>query len=186
MKRLLILAAILFAMLTATASCQTFDLNEKMLDAAFALDEQQALIPDASEQRVLLTLTVKGINKEDYKVDYTIDGKPGSGSNSLTIYDTAISETGLYSFGELHLDKRMYTDDYDGNFPSGSSTKLLYLNDGKYTHLSLGTAKFLSPKLRPGTHTIEYTVTNSYGQTVEKTTTFTLPTVGGGQNLPGI
>ena len=83
------MAAILFAMLTATASCQTFDLNEKMLDAAFALDEQQALIPDATEQRVQLTLTVKGINEEDYKVDYTIDGEPGSGSNSLTIYDTA-------------------------------------------------------------------------------------------------
>lgn len=180
MKRLLMLTAILFAMLAATASCQNFDLNEKMLDAAFTLDEQQVLIPGASEQRVLLTLIVKGINKEDYKVDYTIDGKPGSGSNSLTIYDTAISETGLYSFGELHLDKRMYTDDYDGNFPSGSSTKLHYLNDGKYTHPSLGTARFLSPKLRPGTHTIEYTVTNSHGQTVEKTTKFTLPTQSNG------
>ena len=175
MKRLLILAAILFAMLTATASCQTFDLNEKMLDAAFALDEQQALIPDASEQRVLLTLTVKGINKEDYKVDYTIDGKPGSGSNSLTIYDTAISETGLYSFGEIHLDKRMYTDDYDGNFPTGSFTKLRSINTGKNSCQSLGRAKFLSPKLKAGTHTIEYTITNSHGQTVEKTTSFTLP-----------
>lgn len=169
------MAAILFAMLTATASCQNFDLNEKMLDAAFALDEQQALIPGASEQRVLLTLTVKGINKEDYKVDYTIDGKPGSGSNSLTIYDTCISETGLYSFGEVYIPTSMYTNDYEGNFPTGSSTKLRRINTGKNSCQRLGRAKFLSPKLKAGTHTIEYTVTNSQGQTVEKTTSFMLP-----------
>lgn len=175
MKRLSLMAAILFAMLAATASCQTFDLNEKMLDAAFTLNEEQVLIPDATEQRVQLTLTVKGINEEDYKVDYTIDGKPGSSSNSLTIYDTAISETGLYSFGEIHLDKRMYTDDYDGNFPTGSSTKLRRINTGKNSCQNLGKAKFLSPKLKAGTHTIEYTVTNSHGQKIEKATTFTLP-----------
>lgn len=169
------MTAILFAMLTATASCQTFDLNEKMLDATFTLDEQQVLIPGASEQRVLLTLTVKGINKEDYKVDYTIDGKPGSGSNSLTIYDTGISETGLYSFGEVYMPTSMYTNDYEGNFPTGSSTKLRSINTGKNSCQSLGSAKFLSPKLKAGMHTIEYTVTNSHGQKIEKATTFSLP-----------
>lgn len=169
------MAAILFAMLAATASCQNFDLNEKMLDAAFTFNEEQVLIPDATEQRVQLTLTVKGINEEDYKVDYTIDGEPGSGSNSLTIYDTAISETGLYSFGEVYMPTSMYTNDYEGNFPTGSSTKLRRINTGKNSCQSLGRAKFLSPKLKAGTHTIEYTVTNSQGQTVEKTTSFMLP-----------
>ncbi len=175
MKRLSLMTTILFAMLAATASCQTFDLNEKMLDATFTLDEQQVLIPGASEQRVLLTLTVKGINKEDYKVDYAIDGEPGSGSNSLTVYDTAISETGLYSFGEVYMPTSMYTDDYEGNFPTGSSTKLRSINTGKNSCQSLGRAKFLSPKLKAGTHTIEYTVTNSHGQKIEKATTFSLP-----------
>lgn len=177
MKRLSLMTAILFAILTATTSCQTFDLNEKMLDATFTLDEQQVLIPGASEQRVLLTLTVKGINKEDYKVDYTIDGEPGSGSNSLTIYDKGISETGLYSFGEVYMPTSMYTNDYEGNFPTGSSTKLRSINTGKNSCQSLGRAKFLSPKLKAGTHTIEYTVTNSHGQKIEKATTFSLPDV---------
>lgn len=175
MKKLILWIILLFVMLPPMTSCQSFELNEHMIEASFVYDESQTGNPGDMERRVQLTLMVKGINKERYTIDYTIDGEAGIDKKALTIIgEAAESETGQYSFGEIHMEKQLFTNDYNGNFPTGSSVKLRYQNNGSYTHPSVGTAVFLSPKLGAGRHIIAFTVTNSYGDKISGSKEFTI------------
>jgi hypothetical protein len=161
----LVLAFSIFFSLT---SCNDFKLDERMLEANFLVHGGEYNKHDSTTRRAWLTLMVKGLNEDAYVLDYTIDGKAGSGANALYIIDEQTS-TLVYNsqkfIGSEYMSETMFSGVYDGNFPSGSATTLRFLDDRSGRHPSTGSVSFLSPKLPAGKHTIEYTVTNSYGDT---------------------
>lgn len=162
-----ILAIATMALVTMT-SCQEFQLNEHMKEASFMVDGGDYNKQDNTTRRVWMTLMVTGLNEDPYTLDYTIDGKAGSGANALYLIDeetrTLVYNSQIF-MGSEYMSETMFSGVYDGNFPSGSSTTLRFLDDHSGRHPSTGSASFLSPKLPAGKHTIEYTVTNSYGDT---------------------
>lgn len=165
MKSKLFIIATIMLSLVLTA-CNEFKLDERMLEAKFMVHGGEYNKQDSTTRRAWLTLMVTGLNEDPYTLDYTIDGKAGSGANALYIIDEE-TRTLVYNsqkfMGSEYISETMFSGVYDGNFPSGSSTKLRFLNDRSGSHPSTGSASFLSPKLPAGKHTIEYTVTNSYG-----------------------
>lgn len=168
MKKLISLIAILSLMLIATPSCTEFKLDEHMKTASFMVHGGDYNKQDSTTRRAWMTLMVTGLNEDSYVLDYTIDGKAGTGLNALYLVDDKTS-TLVYNsqkfIGGEYMKEEMFSEAYEGNFPSGSSTTLHFLNDRSERHPSTGSVTFLSPKLEAGKHTIEYTVTNSYGDT---------------------
>ncbi len=168
MKKLISFIAILSLMLIATPSCTEFKLDEHMKTASFMVHGGDYNKQDSTTRRAWMTLMVTGLNEDSYVLDYTIDGKAGSGENALYLIDeetrTLVYNSQIF-MGSEYMSETMFSGVYDGNFPSGNSTTLHFLNDHSGRHPSTGSASFLSPKLPAGKHTIEYTVTNSYGDT---------------------
>jgi len=164
----LILLMLTLGTLFTLTSCNEFKLDEHMLEASFMVNGGEYNKEDNTTRRAWLTLMVKGLNEDAYVLDYTIDGKAGSGANALYIIDEQTS-TLVYNsqkfIGSEYMSETMFSGVYDGNFPSGSATTLRFLDDRSGRHPSTGSVSFLSPKLPAGKHTIEYTVTNSYGDT---------------------
>lgn len=167
MKSKLFIITTIMLSLVLTA-CNEFKLNEHMKEASFMVHGGDYNKKDSTTRRAWLTLMVTGLNEDPYVLDYTIDGKAGSGENALYIIDEE-TRTLVYNsqtfIGSDYMSETMFSGEYNGNFPSGSSTTLRFLNDRSAKHPSTGSASFLSPKLKAGKHTIEFTVTNSYGDT---------------------
>lgn len=166
MKTKLFLIFAIIAMAFTTVACNEFQLNEPMEKADWVICGGKWNVKDSTTRRALLVLTVKGLNSDAYTVEYTIDGMQGIGQYALTSVD---EETGtkVYNWqkfkGGEYMSEEMFSGQYDGNFPSGSSVNLYFLDRKDNTHPNYGRAFFLAPKLDPGKHVIQYTVTNSYG-----------------------
>ena len=158
-------------------SCQEFQLDEHMLEASFMVHGGEYNKKDNTTRRAWLTLMVEGINEDAYVLDYTIDGKPGVGENALYRIDEE-TKTLVYNHqifeGSEYMSEEMFSGQYEGNFPSGSSTTVHFLNTQTYSHPSMGSVSFLSPKLESGNHVITYTVTNSYGDMITDSREFTI------------
>lgn len=164
--KLLAILSLVFALL-ATSSCNTFELNEHMEEAAWLVCGGEWNKKDNTTRRAFLVLMVTGLNQDAYTVEYTIDGKPGTGQNALTSIDQETA-TKVYNWqkfeGSDYMSEEKFSGQYDGNFPSGSSTKLRFIDRKDKTHPNSGSASFLSPKLDPGKHVLQFKVTNSYGE----------------------
>lgn len=167
MKSKLFIITTIMLSLVLTA-CNEFKLNEHMKEASFMVHGGEYNKDDSTTRRAWLTLMVTGLNEDPYTLDYTIDGKAGNGANALYIIDEE-TRTLVYNSqkfkGSEYISETMFSGVYDGNFPSGSATTLRFLDDHSGSHPSTGSASFLSPKLPAGKHKIEFTVTNSYGDT---------------------
>lgn len=160
-------------------SCQEFKLNEHMKEASFMVHGGEYNKDNGTTRRAWMTLMVTGLNEDSYVLDYTIDGKAGSGANALYIIDektrTLVYNSQIFR-GSEYMNEEMFSGEYDGNFPSGSNTTLHFLDTRSGQHPSTGSTSFLSPKLPAGKHTIEYTVTNSYGDTYSGSREFEIKT----------
>ena len=134
-------------------------------------------VKDSTTRRAWLTLMVEGINEDPYTLEYTVDNKPGTGENALQVIDRETS-TIIYNwelfYGCEYMSEEMFSGQYAGNFPSGSSATLKFLDTRSGRHPSMGSVSFLSPKLEPGKHIINYTITNSYGDVITNTDNFVI------------
>lgn len=175
-KHFTLILLMLTSFLTITA-CNDFKLNEHMLEANFMAHGGEYNKRDSTTRRAWLTLMVKGINEDPYVLEYTIDGRPGVGENALHLIDEQ-TKTLVYNHqvfqGSEYMSEDMFSGQYEGNFPTGSSTTVQFLNTQSGQHPSTGSATFLSPKLEPGMHVLAYTITNSYGDKINGSKEFSI------------
>ena len=139
-------------------------------------------------RRAFLSLMVEGLNEDEYTLVYTIDGNLGIGDYAMHMPDQTKAQWTYNSQNFTgdeksdweeqvypRLEEELFSGDYTGNFPSGSSCKLKWLNTGSNNHHpNHGSVFLLSPKLKPGVHTIAYTISNSYGESISKEAQFTV------------
>ena len=174
-----------FAMSALTAC--NFELNEHLEDAYLMTEDATYNEELETTRRAFLTIMVKGLNEEDYTLVYTIDGNPGVGEYAMHMPDQAKAQwtynsqnftgdemTGWEEQVYPRLEENLFSGNFTGNFPSGSSCKLKWLNDGANKHPQHGSVFLLSPKLKPGEHTIAFTITNSYGESCSNEAKFTI------------
>lgn len=175
-KHFTLILLMLTSFLTFTA-CNDFKLDERMLEANFLVHGGEYNKADSTTRRAWLTLMVKGLNEDPYTLEYTIDGRQGVNEYALYQVDEETRKLVYNSqvfAGSAYMSEEMFSGQYNGNFPSGSSTTLHFLNDRSGTHPSNGSASFLSPKLEAGKHVIAFTVTNSYGDKISGSKEFTI------------
>lgn len=177
MKKHFTLILLMLTTFLAATACSDFQLNEHMLEANFMADGGGYNKQDSTTRRAWLTLMVKGLNEDPYTIEYTIDGRQGVNEYALYQVDEETRKL-VYSSqvfaGGAYMSEEMFSGQYDGNFPSGSSTTLHFLNDRSGMHPNHGSASFLSPKLEAGRHVIAYSVTNSYGEKITGSKEFTI------------
>lgn len=176
MKKILYLfVAIMSCILVPMTSCTEFKLNEHMIEASMMVFGGEYNKKDSTTRRAFLTLMIKGINEDPYKIEYKIDGKDGEGLNALYVLDEE-TKNHVYNYqvfeGSKYMSEDMFSKEYEGNFPSGSFAELQFLDTGGNTHPNHGGVSFLTPKLEAGKHLIEFTVTNSYGDVLSGSKTF--------------
>lgn len=172
--------------MSALTSC-TFELNEHLEDVYLMTEDAKFNEALGTTRRAFMSLMVEGLNEDEYTLVYTIDGNPGIGEYAMHMPDQTKAQwtynsqnfTGdeVAGWSEItypRLEENLFSGDYTGNFPSGSSCKLEWLNDGANRHPNHGSVFLLSPKLKPGVHTIAFTITNSYGETLSKEAKFTI------------
>lgn len=186
MKTKLFTLITLTVAMSALTACN-FELNEHLEEAYLMTEEAKYNEDLKTTRRAFASLMVKGLNEDEYTLVYTIDGKPGVGEYAMHLPDQTKAQwtynsqnfTGdeVAGWSEItypRLEEGLFSGDYTGNFPSGSSCKLKWLNDGSNRHPSQGSVFLLSPKLEPGVHTIAFTITNSYGESISKEAVFTI------------
>ena len=167
MKRIILIITAVLTSLMSMTSCNDFQLNEHLDSISMLVAGGQYNKDDGTTRRAYMIINIEGLNEDDYTIEYTVDGHQGVGEYALQLIpiDQALKVYGSQTFkGSELLDETWFSGEYDGNFPSGSTTTFHYLYCGYHSHPSTGAAHFLSPKLAPGNHTINYTVTNSYGE----------------------
>ena len=187
MKKIFTLITLITAMLMTTVACQEFKLNEHLESCYMLVNGGDYNKTDNTTRRAFLIISIEGLNEDEYTIEYTIDGMPGVGAYALHKPDQTKSQwtynsqnfTGatLASWDNIsypRLEENEFSGEYDGNFPSGSTTTFHYLYCGYNSHPSTGSTHFLSPKLAPGKHTIEYTIRNSYGDVISNSRDFTI------------
>ena len=176
MKKIFSLIILVSAMLMTNVACQEFQLDEHMESCYMLVNGGEWNKKDSTTRRAHLIIGIKGLNEDEYTIEYTVDGNPGIGKYALQKPDQDASQWTYNSqnftgdilsnwdnIGKPRLTEGEFSDEYDGNFPSGSKTTFHYLYTGVNRHPSSGSTHFLSPKLEPGKHVIKYTITNSYG-----------------------
>lgn len=175
--RFFTLLALAVSTLLSLTSCNEFKLDERMLEANFLVHGGEYNKHDSTTRRAWLTLMVKGLNEDPYTLEYTIDGHQGVNEYALYQVDeetrTLVYNSQVFA-GSAYISEEMFSGQYNGNFPSGSSTKLHFLDDRSGLHPSNGSASFISPKLEAGKHVIAFTITNSYGDQISGTREFTI------------
>lgn len=165
------------AAIMATTSCQEFQLNEHLESVSMLVTGGEYNKADNTTRRAYIIINIEGLNEDAYIIDYTVDGHQGVGEYALQHLPIDLAQKVYNSqifMGSELLEENWFSGEYDGNFPSGSSTTFHYLYCGYNSHPSSGAAHFLSPKLASGSHEIEYTITNSYGDVVSNRRVFTV------------
>ena len=174
MKKLTILIT-LATMALLSVACNDFQLNEPMEQATWLVCGGEYNKEENTTRRAFLVLMIEGMNEDAYTLEYTIDGMQGVGQFALNAIDEETA-TKVYNWqvfkGSEFMSEEMFSGTYNGNFPSGSSTKLSFINKRDKNYPSHGSTSFLSPKLEAGKHLLVYTITNSYGNVITGTREF--------------
>lgn len=170
MKKIFSLVSLVVMTAMMTISCQEIQSGDHLKSAEVQVLGGEYNKSAGTTRRAFFIFHMENFNDKPYTIDYKIDGNAGTGKYALEYlsYDLGCNLSVSQNFtGSGPLKESMYSDEYDGNFPSGSSTHPVYLNGKNLLRLpSRTSAHFLSPKLEAGKHTIEFKVTDSYGDTV--------------------
>ena len=185
MKRIIFILTATLASFIALTACNEFELNEHLESIGMIAMDGVYNKQDSTTRRAYMIINIEGLNEDVYTIEYTIDGMPGVGANALHKPDQEKAQwtynsqnftgsilSGWDNVSCPRLEEELFSGEYDGNFPSGSTTTFHYMFPGVNRHPSMGSTHFLSPKLKPGKHTINFTVTNSYGESKTDTKEF--------------
>ncbi len=161
-KAFSIISIIAIAAATAFAltSCNSTEPDTHMGVAIWSVFDAKYDKDAATTTRAYAELLVSGYHTQPYSLSYTIDGKAGTGE--LAIHRLPKGDNGADIKG----------GDFKGNCPSGTPMEIDCYRVNNTTEQYQGLARFLMPKLEPGTHVFEVTVTNEYGESLTSTKTF--------------
>ncbi len=161
--KLNILIAMAFAIVALTlTSCNSTEPDTHMGVAMWTVYDAKYDKDAETVTRAYAELLVSGYHTQPYGLSYTIDGKAGTGE--LAIHRLPKGDNGADIKG----------GDFKGNCPSGTPMEIDCYKVNNKTEQYHGLARFLMPKLEPGTHVFEVTVTNEYGESLTSTKTFSV------------